>query len=976
MGFGSTRGVARIRIASIIGAAMAALLATPAFTAAQNITSASIDGVVTDTSGGALPGVTVTATSPALQVAQLTTTTDGQGHYRLIDLPRGTYQLRFEIAGFEPLVRQDLQVNAGFAARVNVSLKVGSLSETVTVSGASPVVDLTTTRGGQNVPTDLITIALPGLKQMADVIGMTPGLHSTDGYKPGAIGLNGRSRFNTYGIDSGNTNVTIMVDGFKIIANSQPDFANTVETDVKTYGNSAEVKEAGALINMVTKSGGNDFHGRFSEAYMRQPGGNLTPALTARGLSVGTSLRYYNDTSADLGGRIVRDKLWFFGSFRDRRNQTTRPGLVLNPGPDGVYLTGDEPAAFPKSKLNNPTIKGSYQVTPKYQFVADYAREVTNSDADYQKTIFAAQPTSNPDFTHIAWEATERFRWVPTRWKSEFKGTPTNHLFFDAQFGRSTYLLDYTEQPACGTTPPSYDRNTLMLTGCGVQQQSDFTMWVGDGSLTYAPSTFLGGSHEFKLGYQLSMRDVTGNAAVRPSGNYALMFDVVNGVPHQPVQFETSNAPVEPDNWDNVYSAYLADQWRLGQRLTFNLGARYDYQHSYVPEQTRAAGPFAAAATFPKVEVGRWGHLAPRAAVAWDVTGRGKTVLKASYGWFNSEAIISADYNQYTIFTTDYRWHDLNGNKQYDPGEVNFDTSASGPDFISTTSAANARINPNLKLSHVQEISASLEHELAPNLAVRGLFVQKRSGDNYSTVNVLRPYSAFNIPITRRDPGPDGTLNTADDGGPVTIFDYDAAFRGSNFVGNQATNRPEGKSDYFNSYEGSISRRLAGSWSLLAAYTATKYHRWLVGVPQSPNDEFFPLDEAWRWNLKLNGNYNLPRDFLVGAIVELVNGSLGQRTYTFRATDASGPALRQLASATIRLEPFGTRQEPHQTTFNLRVAKKLTFSRRTLNVSFDVLNVTNSNAITSVSYVSGPTFGRVTDILPPRTLRVGVTFDF
>jgi hypothetical protein len=191
-----------------------AIAAAAAFTfgqvaQAQNFSSSSIDGVVTDESGGTLPGVTVTITSPALQVPAMTTITDTQGRYRFIDLPRGTYQLRFELQGFDPLVRQSLEVNAGFAARVNVSLKVGSLQETVTVSGASPVVDLTTTRGGQNVPTDLITLALPGLKQMADVIGMTPGLHSTDGYKPGAIGLNGRSRFNTYGLDSGNTNVTV-----------------------------------------------------------------------------------------------------------------------------------------------------------------------------------------------------------------------------------------------------------------------------------------------------------------------------------------------------------------------------------------------------------------------------------------------------------------------------------------------------------------------------------------------------------------------------------------------------------------------------------------------------------------------------------------------------------------------------------------------------------------------------------------------
>jgi hypothetical protein len=210
----------------------------------------------------------------------------------------------------------------------------------------------------------------------------------------------------------------------------------------------------------------------------------------------------------------------------------------------------------------------------------------------------------------------------------------------------------------------------------------------------------------------------------------------------------------------------------------------------------------------------------------------------------------------------------------------------------------------------------------------------------------------------------------------VTIYDYDPAYRGAAFVGNQATNRPEGRSDYYNSYEASVTRRLTGSWSLLAAYTATKYHKWITSVPTSPNDEFFPLDGSWRWNFKLNGNYNLPHGFLVGVIMEVVNGSLGQRTYVFRATDASGPPLRQLASATIRLEPFGSQQEPHQTTFNARVGKKLNVAGRLLNLSFDVLNVLNSNDITAVTYVSGPSFGRVTDILPPRTLRGGVTFDF
>ncbi len=285
MGWMSMARVVR-HTAAIVG--VLALVAARA--QAQNLTSAGIDGIVSDESGAALPGVAVTASSPALQVQQVSTVTDCQGRYRFIDLPRGTYALKFELAGFDPLVRQGFELTAGFSARINTTMKVGTLNETVTVSGASPVIDVSSTGGGQNVPTDLISFGLPGLKQMADIVQMSPGLTATDGFKPGAIGLNARIRFNTYGINSGNTNVTVMVDGFKIIANSVPDLANTEEVDVKTYGNGAEVKEAGAMINMVTKSGGNDFHGRFSEAYMRQPSQNISPALEARGLKVGTSL--------------------------------------------------------------------------------------------------------------------------------------------------------------------------------------------------------------------------------------------------------------------------------------------------------------------------------------------------------------------------------------------------------------------------------------------------------------------------------------------------------------------------------------------------------------------------------------------------------------------------------------------------------------------------------------------------------------
>jgi len=942
-------------------------LLLPGTSRSQNLSLGSINGTVTDTSGGALPGVTVTAASPALQVGQVSAVTDGDGHYQIVDLPRGMYQLRFELQGFQPLLRDSLQLTAGFAARVDVSLSIGTLAEVITVTGASPVVDVTTTRGGQTVDTELLTVALPGNKTIGDLVQMTPGLTNTAGENPGTLGLRGRPRFNSYGINSDNSNTTMMIDGFQIIANNPlPDVGATQEVDVKTFGHGAEVKENGAAMNMIVKSGGNQFHGEASTAYSTQPSSNLDDALRKRGLVVGQEMKYFSDSGVDLGGRIVEDKLWFFGSYRERRSKTTQTGLVRNAGPDGKYLTGDEPPAFPKQLARNAAIKLSYQMTSRYQLSGYTTRDRNFNEADLQIAPFGA----TVDFAHSPWEQTNPFNWKPYVYKSEFRGTPSNTTFFDIQYGKSGYKLFYDVQPEAIDKPTMYDRATLLLTGSNIPHISDFNFWVFDSNLSYVPTRFLGGRHQFKFGYHLQRRDNSGARPINKAGDYALLFD--NSVP---AEFESNNAPVDPTNWDNVYSLFATDQWRIASRLTLNLGLRWDKQHSFVPEQSRAVGMFAKAETFPRVEVLKYGHIAPRGAAAWDVTGTGKTVVKGTYGWFNVENILSADYNLNSPSATRYRWRDLNGNRNYDAGEVNLDTN--GPDFISTTSSANSLLNRDLRLSHIHEVTASIEHELMSNMGVRGLYLYRRFGDQFASINVLRPYDAFNIPLSRRDPGPDGVINTGDDGGMVTIYDYAAAFAGSRFVGNKNVNRPEGREDFYQSIEGALSKRFSQVWSLQASYTATKYHRWITAIAQSPNDEYFPLDTAWRWAMKINGNYDLPSGFGVGAIIEYLNSPLGQRTYVFRAADPlGGPALRQLASVNLRLEPFGSRREKAVPLLNVRVGKKLGLAGREFQLSVDALNVINSNSIKVGSYVSGPSFASVTDVVPPRQIRFGAQFRF
>jgi len=957
----------RARLLCVMGF-ISAVAFIPSVAPAQNLSFGSINGTVTDTSGGALPGVTVTAASPALQVGQLTAATDGEGKYQIVDLPRGTYQVRFELQGFQPLIRQDVQLTAGFAARIDASLSIGALSEAITVTGASPVVDVTSTRGGQTVNTELLTTALPGNKTVADLVQMTPGLTNTAGENPGTLGLRGRPRFNSYGINSDNSNTTMMIDGFQIIANNPlPDVGATQEVDVKTFGHGADVKENGAAMNMIIKSGGNDFHGEASTGYSKQPSDNLDDTLRKRGLVVGQELKYFSDSDVNLGGRIIRDKLWFFGSYRERRSKNSQTGLVLNAGPDGRYLTGDEPPAFPKQLARNVAAKLSYQITPRYQLSGYTTRDKNFNEADLQIAPFNA----TVDFAHSPWEQTNPFDWKPYVYKTEFRGTPSNTTFFDVQYGKSGYKLHYGVQDEAKDKPTMYDRTTLLLTGSNIPHISDFNFWVLESNVAYVPTRFLGGRHSFKLGYHLQRRDNSGARPRNAAGDYALLFD--NGVP---AEFEANNAPVDPTNWDNIYSFYGTDQWRVADRLTLNLGLRYDQQHSFVPKQSREAGQFAPAATFPYVDVLHYGHVAPRAAAAWDVTGSGKTVVKATYGWFNVENIISADYNLNSPSATRYRWRDLNGNRNYDPGEVNLDTN--GPDFISTSSTANNILNPDLKLAHIQELTAEIERELMPNMAVRGLYMYRRFGDQSATVNVLRPSSAFDIPLQRRDPGPDGAINTSDDGSMVTIYDYNAAFAGSRFVGNQTTNRPAGRDDSYQVLETALSKRFSQSWSAQASYTATKYHRWITAIPLSPNDNYFPVDNAWRWQMKFNGNYDMVNGFGVGAIVEWLSSPLGQRTYVFRAVDPlGGPPLRQQTSVTLRLEPFGSQTETSIPLLNVRASKKFTLAaQRKLEISLDALNVVNSNSVKSASYVSGPSFRSVTDVVPPRQIRVGAQVRF
>lgn len=976
-----------MRIWLAVAGALAITLWGPPNVGAQTTTLGVIEGTVKDETGGALPGVTVTVTSPALQVKELVAVTDADGRYRVPDLRIGAYRVACELSGFQGFVREGIEISVGFVARVDVTMKVGSLQETVTVSGASPVVDLTTTRGGQTISTQVVTRAIPLVGHQVDLVKLTPGLEGGIGTRaanPTQMGLTGNVSLSSYG----QSGVTAMVEDFQMHSNNQPPMlGGTEQMDVKTYGNSSEIQNPGAAMNYVFSSGGNQFSGRFSSLFMNKAfqANNVDEALRQNGFTSAEALRNYYDLQGYLGGRILRDKLWFFVALRQRANERSLGGFALNAGPDGQYLTGDEPPAYPAASQNGQVIKISNQVSSKYQLGGFWWRDWTRDPGTATSGFFGnASPRTIP------FEASTIYNLYDYVWNASVRGTPTNRLAFDIKGGRASYHTFYEPQPGSEFLPTRYNRNTFLYTGSpisnGITTTADrfgttyFHQFVG--SMTYVPDSFLGGDHQFKVGFRTLLTTAGGAVRAHRAGDYALVFDTIGGLPDQPVEMVTFSSPFDALNRLNIHSYYLSDQWRASDRVTFNLGLRFERQNAWVPPQSQEAGSFVQATTYPKIPVGSWNLLAPRAAVAWDLTGGGRTVLKATYGWYNQELEYQATqfaslYNPVAATTTTYRWRDLNGNRDYDNGEVNL--ALNGPDFLSITSAANTRpLSKDFRVPHTHEITSSIEHEIMPNMAGRFLYIYKRLVNTYivgTPINVGRPYDVFNIPLTRRDPGPDGNVNTADDGPMVTVYDFDPAYRSSAFVVNERINQPE--DNIAQTLEGTLTKRLSNRWSLVGSFAATKQHRWLVTAITNPNDEYYPIDETWNHIFRLNGSYLLPFDVSIGGTLTAKTGVLGQRTYVFRAADPlGGPPLRQQTNVTLRLEPYGESRGPEQKYFDIRVGKNVRFGKGQLLFSVDVLNVLNTNNPEAINFTSGPTYGQVTLIPTPRILRFGLQVEF
>jgi hypothetical protein len=971
---GQTRIRTRSYAALLAVSVFIALILTSAPVWAQSAGS-TIHGTVKDESGAAMPGVTVTLSSPALQVGQIVVVSEADGNYRVGELPTGLYRIAFELPGFKAYVLSDFRLTIGFVARVDATMAVGGLEETITVTGASPVVDMTSTTTSVNLTQETLE-SVPIGRGLQQLFAMTPGV-TTNRVDVGDSWMGVRASTESYGQTA---NSKIQIDGIDIADGTSTGVYMTSltleEAQIRTSGNDAEVSVPGVSMVAVIKSGSNQFHGSYIASFERPElqGSNLSNALKAQGLSDTEPLRHLYDVSADLGGRIIRDKLWFYGAFVQQDKLAGVVGFASGPGPDGRYLTEDDLLADVRTRLTHGAVKVSYQPSRAHRLIGAWQPTLK-----YQPQGLPPEPNR---FRPL--ESTLDYRNPSSMYKGELQSTLSTRMVFNVVGGYGGYLADYAPwrsnfaAPAVQGNPPRLDRETGLNLGANPKTNLEYRdKWQVDSGLSMFPERFLGGQHELKVGTTLYWRRNSVGWRVHPAGDYTLVFDRINNVSGTPSEIQIRNSPTQPDSRANYYAGYIKDTWRVTDRITLNLGVRIEQQKAFLPEQSKEASPqfptLFPAASYNRLDVLTWNTIVPRVGLAWDVAN--KTVVKGTFGRFvnGMDDGFANAYNPLSNVTMTFRWRDLDGNRDYTPGEVLLNPN--GADFVGISGSSSARLNPDLKPAMTTETTLGVEREVMQNLGVRVLYVNKKVTDRFGTRNVARPRSAYNIPLTRRDPGPDGLLNTADDGGSVTIYDYDRAYFGANFVQNEQHNSD--RDDTFQTVEFTVTKRSSGRWGAMASFWAIKNDFWLSLFEDDPNNDLNARDQTWKWAGNVSGNYTLPLGIQLGAFLQSKIGIQGQRTNVFRAVDPDGgPRLNQLSTVTLRLDKPGAQKNPAIHVVNLRASKYFAVRGSRVQFDFDLFNLFNASAPITANFQSGPSFGYATAVVPPRIARIGFRYTF
>ena len=992
---------------------------------------ATITGVVRDASGGVLPGVTVEASSPDLIEKVRTATTDGDGQYRIIDLRGGTYTLTFSLPGFSTVRRDGIQLAGTFVATINADLKVGTLEETVVVTGESPIVDVQSVSRQTTLTNDMIN-DIPAVRSYAGLMSLMPNMVT-----PGGAAANSPApNMVVFGAAGGRVNEgRLQVDGISVgtafngagVSAYVVDVNNVQEIVLTASGGLGEAEVGGPTLNILPREGGNTTSGQVYLAVVTpgMVGSNYTDDLQARGLSTPGQFENLWDYNIGIGGPIMRDRLWYFGQFRTEGYKNTVPGMFANQNAGNpnswTYVPDRSRPAYQAASFNILALRLTGQLNTKNKisvlwdeqepcegaaFTED-AEACRHSDPD-QIICAGASPTPSCSATSAPETGAYRntFQRVQqARWTSPL----TNRLLLEAGFG--TYMSRWGGTPMPGQDPNLIRTVDQCTTGVAPGQPCEHGIanitfrspnWGSHWTTVYnwrGSASLVMNSHNLKAGYQGSH---LGDNQTNFSSDQYLAYRLNNGVPNQ---FTQTINRFTRHQWVRTAAFYVQDSYTVS-RFTFQGALRYDHAWSYFPEQEIIPVPFfPQGRTYPATPGSSYNDLTPRGGVAVDVFGNGKTSLKFNFGRY-LEAAQNAGF-----FTTNNpigrlstsvsrTWADNNNDKVIDCNLLSqsaqspattgsIDTCGTGsPNF--GTDVVSSTLDPTLTTgwgvrTGDWQVGTSIQQEVMPRVSAefgyqRRWLLNFSTTDNRSTANTDYDQFSVFIPSDPRLPGGGGGQLD----GIYNITQAAFARPTDNFV--TLADRFGEQNQLTNSFSLNVTARprfgLTMQGGFNYALTNTNSCEIRGSLPETATTNPWCDNDTSLLRITALGSYTVPKiDVLLATTFRSEQGQQLAANYT------TGPANTTLGrpfaggspTITVNLIEPGSMYGDRANQLDLRVAKNLRFGGTRTNVGFDIFNIFNSNPVLTYNQAFSPTtetWLRPNSVLQPRYVKFSASINF